>query len=138
MGPLPSTSITICIGSHIRKASASTVAMAVAIRLWSDYLRPTARLVFDRGGPTDTDRQARRVVRWLKENRPTEVSREDVRRHALGRTLDAARTDGVLDRLCAVGALRPKMRVYSAQGGRPARRWEVNPALMAADAGDEG
>ncbi len=112
-------------------------AMAVAIRLWSDYLRPTARLVFDRGGPTDTDRQARRVVRWLKENRPTEVSREDVRRHALGRTLDAARTDGVLDRLCAVGALRPKMRVYSAQGGRPARRWEVNPALMAADAGDE-
>ena len=74
-------------------------AMAVAIRLWSDYLRPTARLVFDRGGPTDTDRQARRVVRWLKENRPTEVSREDVRRHALGRTLDAARTDGVLDRL---------------------------------------
>ena len=79
----------------------------------------TARLVFDRGGPTDTDRQARRVVRWLKENRPTEVSREDVRRHALGRTLDAARTDGVLDRLCAVGALQAQdARLLRA--GRPA------------------
>ena len=28
-------------------------AMAVAMRLWSDFLRPHARLVFDRGGPTD-------------------------------------------------------------------------------------
>ena len=52
--------------------------------------------------------------------------------------LDADRTDGVLERLCAAGALRSKVLVYSAQGGRPARRWEVNPALMAADTGDEG
>jgi hypothetical protein len=111
--------------------------MEVAIRLWSDFLRPHARLVFDRAGPSDGERQARRVVRWLKANRPTEVSREDVRRHALGRSLDAHRTDGVLERLCAAGALRPKMLVFSAQGGRPARRWEVNPALLAADAGDE-
>jgi hypothetical protein len=29
------------------------------------------------------------------------------------------------------------MLVFSVQGGRPARRWEVNPALLAADAGDE-
>jgi len=111
--------------------------MEAAVRLWSDYLRPHARLVFDRAGPSDRERQARRVLHWLKEKRPTEVSREDVRRHALGRTLDAARTDGVLERLCAAGALRPKMLVFSAQGGRPARRWEVNPALAAADAGDE-
>ncbi len=111
--------------------------MEAAIRLWSDFLRPHARLVFDRAGPSDGERQARRVVRWLKANRPAEVSREDVRRHALGRTLDAARTDGVLERLCAAGALRSKVLVFSAQGGRPARRWEVNPALTAADAGDE-
>jgi hypothetical protein len=111
--------------------------MEAAVRLWSDFLRPHARLVFDRAGPSDGERQARRVVRWLKANRPAEVSREDVRRHALGRSLDAARTDGVLERLCAAGALRSKVLVFSAQGGRPARRWEVNPALAAADAGDE-
>jgi hypothetical protein len=112
--------------------------MEAAVRLWSDYLRPHARLVFDCAGPTDRDRQARRVLRWLKEKRPAEVSREDVRRHALGRTLDAIRTDGVLERLCAAGALRSKLLIFSAQGGRPARRWEVNPALLAAaDAGDE-
>jgi hypothetical protein len=111
--------------------------MEAAVRLWSDFLRPHARLVFDRAGPTDGERQARRVVRWLRANRPAEVSREDVRRHALGRSLDAHRTDGVLERLCAAGALRSKVLVFSAQGGRPARRWEVNPALLAADAGDE-
>jgi hypothetical protein len=55
----------------------------------------------------------------------------------LGRSLDADRTDGVIERLCAAGALRSKVLVYSAQGGRPARRWEVNPALLAAAAGDE-
>ena len=112
--------------------------MAAAVRLWSDFFRPHARLVFDRAGPTDRERQARRVVRWLKVHRLTEVSREDVRRHALGRGLDAHRTDGVLERLCDAGALRPRMLVISAQGGRPARRWEVNPALLAAaDAGAE-
>ena len=112
--------------------------MAAAVRLWSDYLRPHACLVFDRVGPTDTERHARRVVRWLKAHRPADVSREDVRRRALGRTLDAARTERVLDRLCAAGALRSKLLVFSLQGGRPARRWEVNPALLAAtDAGNE-
>jgi hypothetical protein len=112
--------------------------MAAAVRLWSDYLRPHACLVFDRVGPTDTERHARRVVRWLKVHRPADVSREDVRRRALGRTLDAARTERVLERLCAAGALRSKLLVFSLQGGRPARRWEVNPALLAAaDAGNE-
>jgi hypothetical protein len=112
--------------------------MEAAVRLWSDYLRPHACLVFDRVGPTDTERHARRVVRWLKVHRPADVSREDVRRRALGRTLDAARTERVLERLCAAGALRSKLLVFSVQGGRPARRWEVNPAVLAAaDAGDE-
>jgi len=112
--------------------------MEAAVRLWSDYLRPHACLVFDRVGPTDTERHARRVVRWLKVHRPADVSREDVRRRALGRTLDAARTERVLERLCTAGALRSKLLVFSVQGGRPARRWEVNPALLAAaDAGDE-
>ena len=112
--------------------------MAAAVRLWSDYLRPHACLVFDRMGPSDTERHARRVVRWLKAHRPAEVSREDVRRRALRRALDADRTERVLDRLCAAGALRSKLLVFSAGAGRPARRWEVNPALLAAaDAGNE-
>jgi len=37
--------------------------MEAAISLWLDFLRPHARLVFDRAGPTDGERQARRVVR---------------------------------------------------------------------------
>jgi hypothetical protein len=124
------------VGGAPGKISGET--MEAAVRLWSDYLRLHACLVFDRVGPTDTERHARRVVRWLKVHRPADVSREDVRRRALGRTLDAARTERVLERLCAAGALRSKLLVFSVQGGRPARRWEVNPALLAAaDAADE-
>ena len=110
--------------------------MEAAISLWLDFLRPHARLVFDRAGPTDGERQTRRVVRWLQQRRPTEVSREDVRRHALGRTVNAARAEGVIARLCGAGVLRHKPCFVSASGGRPAQRWEVHPALLAADAGD--
>jgi Protein of unknown function (DUF3987) len=112
--------------------------MTAAVRLWSDYLRPHACLVFDRMGPTDTGRHARRVVHWLKAHRPADVSREDVRRRALARGLDAARTERVLDRLCAAGALRSKLLVFPLRAGRPAHRWEVNPSLLAAaNAGNE-
>ena len=44
--------------------------MEAAVRLWSDYLWPHACLVFDRVGPTDTERHARRVVRWQKSPSP--------------------------------------------------------------------
>jgi hypothetical protein len=114
-------------------ASQSIGAKAVeaAVALWSDYFSIHARLVFDRAGPTDTDRYARRVVRWLKVNRRTEITREDVRRHALCRAVDASATDTVLTRLFDAHVVRPLPRIISPQAGRPAQRWEVNPGLMA-------
>src|SRR5262245_50859723 len=64
-------------------------AVESACRLWNGYFQPHATLVFDRAGPTDWKRQARRVVRWLKANIRSEVTREDIRRHALCRTVTA-------------------------------------------------
>jgi hypothetical protein len=103
-----------------------------AAGLWSNYFRPHASAVFDRAAPRDLELQARRVARWLKAGAETEVSRDDIRRHALGRTVNSGRTNVVIGRLVSAGALRPASHAVSPQGGRPALRWQVNPALTAA------
>jgi uncharacterized protein YjhX (UPF0386 family) len=88
--------------------------------------------VFDRGLPADLNRRARRVMRWLKTGGRTEVSREDVRREALAQSVTAEGADLVLYRLTALGILRSVAVVPSPRGGRPARRWQVHPALAQA------
>ena len=70
-----------------------------ASELWSDYYLPHALAVFDRSGGGQGDREARRVVRWLKRARPPEISREDVRREALCQSVDAQGAEEVLARL---------------------------------------
>ncbi|HEX9326925.1 MAG TPA: DUF3987 domain-containing protein, partial [Reyranella sp.] len=103
-----------------------------AITLWCRYFRPHAKAFFDRVAPADLDARARRVVRWLIASGRGEVSREDVRRSALGQTVTASEADRVLARLTKAGVLRPIATEARPQGGRPALRWEVNPALQIA------
>ena len=69
-------------------------------------------------------------MRWLLASGRGEVSREDVRRTALGQTVNASEADRVLVRLTEAGVLRPLAREARPQGGRPALRWEVNPVLQ--------
>ena len=104
-----------------------------AIALWTDYFRPHASVVFNRGGPTDLERRARRVIRWLKAGGRTEVSRENVRRDALAQSVSATGADMVLFRLRAAGVVRPITYDALPRGGRPAERWQVNPALVKGD-----
>ena len=100
-----------------------------AAALWTGYFRLHARAVFDRAAPSDFERRVRRVARWLKEGGATVVSREDIRRRALGQTVNASETNQVLHRLHFLGFVRPD-RCDDREGpGRPARRWQVNPAL---------
>ncbi len=102
-----------------------------AVSLWSDYYRPHANAFLGSAAPTDTDCQARRVVRWLQADGRPVVSRTEVTRLALGRTVDAGGADRVLARLVEAGALR----LIAPDGsplGRPPRRWQVNPLLAAA------
>jgi Protein of unknown function (DUF3987) len=100
--------------------------------LWERYYRPHARAVFDRAGPSDRDRKARQVVGWIRTHEATEVSREDVRRDALRQKVNAAGADEVILALEDAGVLREAddEEDYPARG-RPARRWQVNPALLA-------
>ena len=108
--------------------------MEHAVSLWSDYYRPHARAFLQRALPTDLECRARRVVRWLRADGRASLSREDVRRTALGQTVDAREADRVLARLVEGGVLRRLAANSRPQGGRPALRWQVNPLLTAAQA----
>jgi Protein of unknown function (DUF3987) len=99
-----------------------------ATRLWRDYFRPHGRAVLDRCAPSDFERQVRRVVRWLKKaGARAETTREEVRRQALGKTVNAGQTGLVLRRLWGAGVLRPAAHDPLSQGGCPPQRWEINP-----------
>jgi len=100
-----------------------------AANLWTGYFRPHARALFDRVAPTDYSRRVRRVARWLKDSRATVVSREDVRCHALSRTVNADEAQQILYRLDFLGFVRPDLADDGGGRGRPARRWQINPAL---------
>jgi len=106
-----------------------------AWELWERYYRPHARAVFDRAGPSDRDRKVRQVIGWIRAHEATEISREDVRRDALRQTVNAAGADDVIDALEDAGVLREvdDEEDYPRRG-RPARRWQVNPALLAGTA----
>jgi len=102
-----------------------------ATRLWQDYFRPHSRAVLDRCAPSDFERQVRRVVRWLKKaGAKAEITREEVRRQALGKTVNAGQAEMVLRRLWSAGIVRPAAHDPLPQGGRPPQRWEINPALV--------
>jgi hypothetical protein len=107
--------------------------LQAATRLWRDYFRPHGRAVLDRCAPSDVERQVRRVVRWLKKaGAKAEITREEVRRHALGKTVNAGQADLVLGRLWSAGIVRPAAHDPLPQGGRPPQRWEINPAVVSA------
>jgi hypothetical protein len=100
--------------------------MQAAITLVRDYFWPHARACLRQIGLTERHANARRVLRWIKARRKEEVSREEIRREALGQTIDADQTQAVIDRLCESGWLRP---VTTMTAGRAKHRWGVNPCL---------
>jgi hypothetical protein len=100
--------------------------------LWDRYYRPHAQAVFERAGPSDRHRKVRQVVGWIRARGATKISREDVRREALRQTVKAAGADEVILALEQAGVLREVDDEEDYPGpGRPARRWQVNPALLA-------
>ena len=103
--------------------------VAAAVELWNGYFRPHARAVFDRATLTTSEGRVRRVARWLKDSGATVVSREDIRCRALGRTVNADGAQQVLYRLDSSASSAPIAPTITAGPGRPARRWQVNPAL---------
>jgi hypothetical protein len=100
-----------------------------AIRLVRDYFWPHARASLRQIGLSERHANARRVLRWIKANGRDEVSREEVRRQALGQSLDADQTQHLLDGLVKAGWLR---EIATKTPGRTRRQWQVNALINGA------
>ena len=110
-----------------RPVSVNLRTMQAAITLVRDYFWPHARACLRQIGLTERHANARRVLRWIKSTHKQEVSREEVRREGLGKTLDADQTQAVVGSLCDAGWLRLDTTMTP---GRARHRWEVNPCLF--------
>jgi Protein of unknown function (DUF3987) len=103
--------------------------MRAAIKLVREYFWPHARAALRQIGLTERHVNARRVLRWIRARGMIKVSLEDVRRDALGQKLDAEQTANLLDALGRAGWVRELDAFSAPRGGRPARRWQVNPLI---------
>jgi hypothetical protein len=104
--------------------------MESAVRLVRDYFWPHARAALRQIGLSDRHVNARRALRWIREHGREWVSREDIRRDALGQKLDAEATEHLLGGLVRAGFLRRMAAPSGPKGGKPAIRWMINPALQ--------
>jgi len=104
--------------------------MQSAITLVEKYFWPHARACLRQIGLTERHADARKVLRWIRAQRKTEVSLMDVRRYALNERLDEEQTEDVLAHLEQAGWVRKYKKPSGPAGGKPVVRWEVNPILF--------
>ena len=107
--------------------SAATRCIAAG-RLW-DYFRRHARAVLARGLRRGRARLGRQVLAWLRAQRLAQVSRDDVRRQALGQALERRAGAPVIEQLSTPAACARSRRRRDRRRP-PAVRWDVNPALI--------
>jgi hypothetical protein len=107
--------------------------MTAAVRLVTEYFWPHARAALRQIGLTERHAKARRVLRWLRVERSpgSEVSPTDIRRGALGQSLDSKATTKLIEELVQAGWLR-WAPIENEGRGRPPHRWYINPLLWGA------
>ena len=100
--------------------------MTAAVRLVRDYFWPH-RAALRQIGLSERHAKARSALRWIRKNHKVEVSREDIRRDALGQSLDADQVQDLIDGLVKAGWLR---QITTRTPGRSRHRWAVNERLF--------
>jgi hypothetical protein len=103
--------------------------VAAAVRLWKVYFWPHSRAALRQIGLSEKHSAARRVLRWIRAKGLRDVSVKDVRRDALGHSIDARQTEELLRNLEQAGWLRKET---ASTGGRPIHSWQASPWLFGA------
>jgi hypothetical protein len=107
----------------------TTDALQRAVQLWQSYFWPHAQAVLISSASSPHHGNRRRVIRYLQSCKANDVSREEIRRNALGETVNASAADVLMEDLERDGYVRRLATESGRKGGRPPIRWEVNPAL---------
>ena len=102
--------------------------MIDAVKLVEGYFWPHARAALRQIGLTDRHHHCRRVLRWIRANKRDDLSLLDVRREALGGSVDVQQARDLVERMVSAGWLRPEPVIRT--NGRPRERWSVNPRLF--------
>jgi Protein of unknown function (DUF3987) len=124
----PGTSGLESIAADLEPNEIDRQSMVNAVRLMQQYFWPHARAALRQIGLTDRHRHIRRILRWVRANNRHEVSLRDIRRDALGESVDVEQTRDLFDRMGAAGWVRAMPIVKT--GGRPKERWTINPQLF--------
>jgi len=119
---------TIDIKAALEPSEIDRQCMVNAVRLIKEYFWPHARAALRQIGLSDRHYRIRRILRWIRANNKHEVSLKDIRREALGESVDGEQTRDLFDRMVAAGWVRAMPIVKT--GGRPRERWSVNPKLF--------
>jgi hypothetical protein len=94
--------------------------MSAAVRLVCDFFWPHSRAALGQIGRSERHLNSRRVLRWIKASSRRVVSLRDIRREALGQTLDADQTLDLLDSLVKAGCYaQPSTSLGRKAEGRP-------------------
>ena len=101
--------------------------VTASVKLVRDYFWPHARAALRQIGLSERHANARKTLRWIRARGKTTVGVMDIRRDALGQSLDAEQTKELLESLVNAGWLR---KTTESTRGRPAHRWSVNPILF--------
>jgi hypothetical protein len=110
------------------------VFVSAAARLACEYFWLHSRAALRQIGLSERHANLRRTLRWIKATGRTEVSIKDIRRDAMAGSLDAEATLNLVDRLANAGwVLAAHAKPSGPKGGKPVRRWRINPLLWAAE-----
>jgi hypothetical protein len=107
-----------------------------AITCLSGFAIQMARRTFGSAGLPEAERDARRLARWLIQQRPlpATVNAKELRRMAQGPAIpDSERMEAALRELEAAGWARPAPS-RAAGLGRQRKDWAINPKLEGAEA----
>jgi hypothetical protein len=105
--------------------------MTAAVSLGRKIAEHT-RVAFRGAGVDRGVKLANKVASWLERERPESFSSRDLQRQVCnGERLEEQELTRAIEELQEAGWIRPLESQSSERGGRPSRRWEVHPLILA-------
>jgi hypothetical protein len=108
----------------------SRQAVVAAVRLLDGYFIPMAERVFGDASIPAAERNAMALARYLRAGQVKEFNARNLRREIGGTLRDPTPMDVACTALVEAGLIRPRFERAGHTSGKPAKNYEVNPAVL--------